>query len=593
MAEQHESKPSMLPTLPSITTTISSLLQSPIPQSARTEPNTANDRSVASPSTLASFMPQTPTWWRKQAAPKSATTSAANSPETVMFSPVKTPAEEITRRGSDDSIGESAKKRKRHSRPKTSYNLCHAPPRSGGRHKIQVRARPLLQLQKIESRSRPRPAFELLPSAVFSARLIKAIAKFSTSKHGLNPNDLAIVRAERYHAHEASPVEEDETRDILGLICGVTKAHIASTRVRICLEQGVEWEAYQLPTGSYEMTSTDAHGLKRTVRWVPKRNQKGVTSPGVSSPNLTSPIDGQATEKKFNFSTISQNTRRHPVIASLTPSSLEISDIYTLPVPSMSVDSPAPTPMSPAFNRTSSDDTTSSSPDTFTTTEELRNLITATAIYVALCEKWCTSYRSEDSLSRSCSQKSVSPSKPAHSPSKRPTSLSLDNEPVRRSSSLRSALRSPAFRRKDKDAERPQSSNSSLALDTTAIPTIHEGDSPATRRKRADTTSTVIINGNGGQWNPGYEDETDDDDEAQSGEDNAGEEVEEEAKNEKASVRSRTGSSEKKRNFSESTYDGSETSGESVAKEKKSAMAMVSEKPKKKGFLSKLLCGMV
>ncbi|KAF2222412.1 hypothetical protein BDZ85DRAFT_263607 [Elsinoe ampelina] len=595
MAEQQQNK-SILPTLPSITTTISSLLQSPITQQDNSAPNTANDRSIVSPASLANFMPSTPTWWRRPAA-KPDSKSAGNSPRlqtptgSTMFSPIKSPTDELSRRGSSESVGDSTKKRKRNPRPKTSYTLCHAPPRHGGRHKIQVRARPLLQLHKIESRARPRPAFELLPSAIFSPRLIKAIAKFSSSKNGLSPQDLAVVRAEKYHAHEASPSDEDETRDILALICGIGKGHNAANKVRICLEQGVEWEACQLPTGSYEFTTTDDHGLNRTVRWVPKRNVRGVSSP------IASPVDGIA-EKKFNFSTISANTRRHPVIAHLTPTSLDISDVYNLPVPSTSVDSGAPTPISPSFNRTSSDDTVDSIGDSLTTTDELRNIITATAVYVAICEKWCTSYRSEDSLQRSASQKSVSPSKPNQSPAsprKRPSSL--DSESIRRSSSLRQALRSPGFRRKlGGDPVPPNSSNSSLALDTSNIPTIPEADSPvASRRKRADTTSTVIINGNGGQWRPNYEDETDDEEEEPTEEERKdtahSSPTLDAGKSDKGSVKARRSTeSEKKRHFSESTLDGSETSADTVAREKKTPVVKVKEK---KGFLSKLLCGMV
>ncbi|PNS20230.1 hypothetical protein CAC42_5680 [Sphaceloma murrayae] len=580
MADQaDQQKPSMLPTLPSITTTISSLLSSPLPD--QSVPNTANDHSMASPASFANFLPSTPTWWRGKAATK----SAGNSPQQIAV-PERLSSEEMTRRGSDESIGESAKKRKRNPRPKTCFSLCHAPPRHGGRHKIQVRARPLLQLHKIESRSRPRPAFELLPSAVFSARLIKAIAKFSVNKHGLSPTDLAIVRAEKYHAHEASPVEEDESRDILALVCGIGKGHMASNKVRICLEGGVEWEACQLPTGSYEMTSTDAHGLKQIVRWVPKRC-RNVTSPGVVSPTITSPTE-TSFEKKFNFSTISQNTRRHPIIAHLTSTSLDISDVYTLPAPSMSVDSANPTPISPQFHRTSSDDTTSSSTAELVTTEDLRNLITATAIYVALCEKWCTTHRSEDSLSRSCSQKSVSPSKPAQSPSKRPPSL--DSDSLRRSSSLRQALRSPGFRRKTNE-ERPGSSSSSLALDTSVggaqgsgITTIPEGKSPAvSTRRRADTTSTVIVNGNGGQWRMG--DETDDDEEEEEdGND------EEKAESPTTDLGSRP-SGEKKRNFSDSSSRGSQSSGETMGKEKVEVVQM--EKTEKKSGWRRLLCGFV
>jgi len=349
--------------------------------------------------------------------------------------------------------------------------------------------------------------------------LIKAIATFSDCKHGVNPTDLAIVRAEKYHEHElANEGDSDESHDILALICGVGKNHNPTTNVKILMEGDVEWDAYQLPNGSYECTTTDSHGLKKTVRWVPKRTQsKSVTSLGDNLSVSSMPID--VVDKKFNFSTMSASSRRHPIIGSLTSSVLDICDIYNLPTPSASMDAGPllAAQLAPV-----------QSEEPITTTEELRNLITATSIWVALCEGWCTRIRTDDSLNRNISQKSVSPTKSLQSNNRRRDSQE-SGEMMRRSSSLRQAFRQPSWLRtsvsnkQHKPMEKidkfvPLELNSSFTDLHTAIPTIPEriGSSTQKRRARANTTSTVIVYEAGDtQQDPEdvLEDETEDEDE--------------------------------------------------------------------------------
>lgn len=425
--KQHDRpKPGILPALPDISATISSILSSTPPDS---NPARTSQQSNA-PSSLASYLPASVsaapmTAWFKKPAAKSAiksprVASRDSSPsKSVVFSVTSRDdsSNEFDRRESHDTHSTRGRRSKRNSRPKSSYTICYAPPRSANRHKIQVRARPLLQLHKLESRARPRPEFELLPSAIFSARLNKAITRFSASKQGSHA-DLALVRAEKYHEHEASLVDEDETMDILATF-GITKGSHGESTARICLAQGVEWEMYRLPSGGYECTTTDAHGLKRTVRWVPKKSKSA---------------DGAADDsasRRFKFSTISPNSRRHPVVASLSAAALDINDVYTLPSPASSRAGSPPVGM----ERSESTQTIGAGEQTVVTTEELRHVITATAVFVSLCEGWCAGYQKEAPLSRSPSQRSASS---VTSPMKR--NMSLDRESLRRNSSMRQAL---------------------------------------------------------------------------------------------------------------------------------------------------------
>lgn len=372
---------------------------------------------------------------------------------------------DVSREGS--IISNNATPRKRTSKPKTSYSICQPPPKSQARQKIHVRARPLLQLHKLSAFSRPVPAFELLPSVIFSPSLSRAISKFIPAKHGLCPSDLAIVKANSYHQHEQSGADEDESRDILAIICKGRRGDATEpVKAKIFLEDGNEWEAYSMPNGGYEFTSIDEHGLTATARWVPKR-PRGSRSQSATT-ELESPRP-DVTGKKFNFSTIMPSSRRHPVIANLTSTTLDILDSYRLPTPSTSPTGKQSEP---------------SEAESVDTTPGLRSLITATAIWVGLREGWSSGYRYEDSLLRSPS------SRQAQSPTKATSGQDTfkNDGPVRRSSSIAKVFRFGAMR---KSAASPATDGSAEDVPMSSGSSI-SGNASAARRLRAESNATVI-----------------------------------------------------------------------------------------------------
>ncbi|KAI4723497.1 hypothetical protein E4T48_00041 [Aureobasidium sp. EXF-10727] len=367
-------------------------------------------------------------------------------------------------------------KRKRSSRPKTSYSIAHAPPKGSARHKIHVRAKPLLQLHQLSQSARPMPAYELLPSAIFSPSLSRAISKAFRTRHGLCPADLAIVKAEKYHQHEASHKEEDESRDVLALVCKGRKGDGNTTaKAKLFLEDGSEWEAYSLPNGGYEFFSTDAHGLGMTARWVLRR-PKARRSQSASDMTTTWGTDSTSQNKKFNFSTISPNSRRHPVIASLTTTSLDINDSYTVP----SALTPSPEISDHEHEEVGQESVASSEP--IITSQSLKALITATAVWVTLREGWCPGYRYDDLMLRSPSLKLNT------SPIKSPTELSSAATPKddtpRRSGSIARMFRSAGVKRR---------STSSQIDGSTSTEEVPISRSASARRARADSTSTVLV----------------------------------------------------------------------------------------------------
>jgi hypothetical protein len=343
-------------------------------------------------------------------------------------------------------------RKKRSSRPKTSYSIAHAPPKGSARHKIHVRAKPLLS---------------------------RAVSKTLRTRHGHCPADLAIVKAEKYHQHEASHKEEDESRDVLALVCKGRKGDGNTTsKAKLFLEDGSEWEAYSLPNGGYEFFSTDAHGLGMTARWVLRR-PKARRSQSASDMTTSWGIDAANQNKKFNFSTISPDSRRHPVIASLTTTSLDINDSYTIP----SALAPSPEISDHEQEEAAQDPVGTSEP--IVTSQSLKTLITATAIWVTLREGWCPGYRYDDLMLRSPSLKLNA------SPIKSPTDMSsvatpTDDSP-KRSGSIARMFRSAGVKRR---------STSSQIDGSTSTEEVPISRSASARRARADSTSTVLIHSN-------------------------------------------------------------------------------------------------
>ncbi|KAF2205543.1 hypothetical protein GQ43DRAFT_348448, partial [Delitschia confertaspora ATCC 74209] len=292
------------------------------------------------------------------------------------------------------------KPRKRTSRPKTIYKLAH-PPRANPRHKLHIRPKVLLQLQQLLPSSRPKPVYEVIPSALLASRSTRRFARSIGSKDRLGPNDLLVVKAEEYERKDEQRTDEERwgSRDVMGVICvGRKDDKEGATRTEILMEDGSCWEVIYMPNGGYEFTHTDEHGLTLKRRWVPKPAHSRRTSSLSNNPQ--SP---PAEDKRFNFSTISATSRRHPIIARMGRSSMEVVDSYTMP----SATSPSSsTPASPALLTSPL-----ATPSNFTSTssffngsepiedrlpietdDALRRFIVVTGIWVAFCENWSDAY---------------------------------------------------------------------------------------------------------------------------------------------------------------------------------------------------------
>lgn len=394
-------------------------------------------------------------------------------------------AEPETRTNSDDgsregSIDDSERRKSRKlNKPKTCFSLCHPPPASTTRQRLHRRPRSLMQLHKLSPNARPKPAFEVIPSANFSVKLTKAITKVFKAKHGLCPNDLVVLRAEKYSTEEQD--EEQEARDIIALICkGRKEDGQAAAKAKICLPDGQEWEAYPTLNGGYEFFSTDEHGLGLTVRWVPKKNKDG------SKPNPD--------RKRFNFSTISPNSRRHPVIATLSKTELDVNDTYKMPDPSAVT--PLSTPKQATTPLADVEEEETEGNQQCETDDRLREIIVMTSIWVTFKEGWSPTFKYEEKDSNGFQR---SPSLPV-SPSKASTfsGASMVTTPpgsptpqLEKRSSIKS-VGSGILRRSSMLSKGNRKSTISVPEDESE--TASQFDAPKkTGRARADSASTVLV----------------------------------------------------------------------------------------------------
>jgi hypothetical protein len=378
--------------------------------------------------------------------------------------------------GSREGSIDGKRRAKRNNKPKSTYTICHPPPASSARQKLHRRPRSLLQLHKVVPNSRPLPAYEIIPSANFSVRLTRATTKVFRAKHSLCPNDLVVLRAEDYYSEE--PDEDQEARDIVALICkGRKDDGSAAGKAKICMVDGGEWEAYPSVNGGYEFFTTDEHGLGLTVRWVPKKSKKE----GGAKPE----------SRRFNFSTISANTRRHPIIAHLSKSALDIYDSYKMP--DLSTATPTATPkQQPTIleDGLDSDDNVSSKQEVRRTDSFTRSIITMTSIYVAFKEGWSPHFKYDDQAPSSRRNSIHTPlSTPPASPAPNPAVLD------KRSSIL--SVSSSIFRKSSQRTNRSGRTPTFSALDQTTNATddapTQSASTKATGRARADSNSTVLV----------------------------------------------------------------------------------------------------
>jgi len=227
------------------------------------------------------------------------------------------------------------RRRRRASHKSTQYFLGYPTPSRLDKTRVMKKVLPrlLLQLQKVYEDGRSRPVLEAFPASrvagpVIAPRLAKRFPGIFGVKRHLGYDDIVLVRRDdddSVSETESDAEESLEKRRLLAVYSPLKN----SEEAEIVLEDGSVWVAKPRANGSYDFAHVDEHGVPTTVRWA-RRSTNILTPETVLTeavvPMTTSPTSSQV---RFTFSVINPLTRRHPVMATLTQSTLEIQDTYT------------------------------------------------------------------------------------------------------------------------------------------------------------------------------------------------------------------------------------------------------------------------
>lgn len=292
---------------------------------------------------------------------------------------------------SGSSAAADEKPKKKASRPKTSYIIAHPPPTVHPRSKLHIRPKVQLQLHQVLASQRPKPVYEVIPFSLLAPRSTRRLARAFNTRERLGHNDLLIVKAAAYSHTDEEHKSDDEvwgSREVIGVICpGKMERGQVISHTDICMDDGTSrWEVTPMPNGGFEFNTLDEHGLPLKARWVIKApNSRRISSQSVGTP-LSPGLPPSKEDMKWNFSTISANSRRHPVIASMTRTRIDVHDSYTMPAATQPSTPSAQMPATPALTPASIDAASfldAASPAPIQTEEALRRFIVVSGIWVS------------------------------------------------------------------------------------------------------------------------------------------------------------------------------------------------------------------
>ena len=280
----------------------------------------------------------------------------------------------------------------------TSFQIAHPPPASKHKPRRKGHPRVLLQLRRISETRSPVPALEVLPSTLFASRLTRRFPTLLNGIVSLGVDDLVVVNSQSYDvADKENKLDEDSdeehvaNREVIAIISPPGKGdQKRKEHAQIWLAQGSAWTACPMANGGgYEFNAIDRYGLKRTARWVQKATK---TKSVVLRTTISSPFDEELS-KKFKFSILNPEARRHPVIASMDRYSIDVSDQYANPSTPSTL-----TPNSPAILSTHSQlnyfsEKPSPTVPVIEIDNESKTLAMVTGIWVAFVEGWSESFK--------------------------------------------------------------------------------------------------------------------------------------------------------------------------------------------------------
>ncbi|CEL10432.1 hypothetical protein ASPCAL13551 [Aspergillus calidoustus] len=257
------------------------------------------------------------------------------------------------------------------SRPKTSYQFAY-PVVHTWHKRLKLRPKLLMQVRQVSQTARPLPILDVQQSTLYLPHFVQKFPAMFCQKNGQGAKGLNVVRNELYtrtvanipEKHISCEGEDEDHRQVVATIFRVAQDGGLKGKAKICLNFGPVWEATPLSSGSYE--------------FVAPRDNVPVTQP-------------RHDNKRFTFSVINPNARRHPVIASMIKNQLEVYDGY-LVVASPSTGPITPSLGIPVVSDASGDAARGDTKNTIMLDEGLRTLIVVTGVWVACCEGWLQNF---------------------------------------------------------------------------------------------------------------------------------------------------------------------------------------------------------
>ena len=351
-----------------------------------------------------------------------------------------------TSEASETTTGGTKKKRRRAARSRTSYQLAHpAPTLTRQQRLLQIRPKLLLQLQQLSPDKRPIPRVDVLSSTVVVPRLMKKFPRMFKGKGELGANDVIVVRSEDYNTpddgNESDTVDDDSlgSREVLAAICQLRGIPGGA---EICLGDGSVWHGTPIAKGGFEFVTTNSvTGETTTARWVqrvtPRRHS--------SQPGSPISVSDAPSDEKYLFSILQPNSRRHPILASITKKILDIPDNYTTVSSSAGRHPPTSPIRAPKFELQQGADKDNLRRTTIPVDDSLRTLIQVTGVWVALRQGWCLYFKYDDVSMLG---------------SGRPSSLSLPGHGTNSNSNIHDGNKGPGL---DTQASTPESNQSSFS----------------------------------------------------------------------------------------------------------------------------------
>ncbi|RWA10251.1 hypothetical protein EKO27_g4847 [Xylaria grammica] len=302
---------------------------------------------------------------------------------------------------SDTDVSSVPQKRRSGTQKSTTFVLAHPPPKLRTKQRIiHMRPNLVLQIQQITPGLRPRPTIDVYPSFAgarsMMTPLLKSVPRIAGIKRELSGQDILLVRSEDY-APQASGSESDDEDSIMRRdLLAVLSPSKTEDKAEIVMAEGMVWVATTRSSGnsySYEFNSVDSMGRTITARWV-RKQIVSASLPGTPTSPSQHSLKPSLSDTKFTFSFLNPGCRRHPVLATLTSTSLNIPETYTTVSQSPSQSPPTSQSFSP--NSPADGDQSPRKRRIQSVEEWQKSFISVSAIWVALRHSWTPNFRPED-----------------------------------------------------------------------------------------------------------------------------------------------------------------------------------------------------